>query len=73
MLLVSHMLAWVGFRATVLMAAGISVVFIPLALWGRRFEPARKSLELASGDQLLAPPPVGLPNPGVVPEAFTPV
>jgi MFS transporter, putative metabolite transport protein len=72
-LLVSHMLAWVGFRATVLMAAGISVVLIPLALWGRRFEPARKSLELASGDQLLAPPPVGLPNPGVVPGAFTPV
>jgi MFS transporter, putative metabolite transport protein len=40
-LLVSHMLAWVGFRATLLVAAGISVVFIPLALWGRRFEPAR--------------------------------
>lgn len=52
-LLVSHMLAWVGFRATVLMAAGVSVLFIPLALWGRRFEPARKSLEVASGDEHL--------------------
>ena len=55
-LLVPHMLAWVGFRATVLVAAGISVVFIPLALWGRRFEPSRKSLEVASGDQLLDGP-----------------
>jgi hypothetical protein len=34
-------------------AAGISVVLIPLALWGRQFEPARRSLELASGDELL--------------------
>ena len=72
-LFIPHMLVWVGFRATLLVAAGISVVFIPLALWGRRFDPARKSLELASGDELLAPPPVGLPHPGVVPEAFTPV
>jgi MFS transporter, putative metabolite transport protein len=72
-LFIPHMLVWVGFRATLLVAAGISVVFIPLALWGRRFDPARKSLELASGDELLAPPPVGLPDPGVVPEAFTPV
>ena len=62
-LLVSHMLAWVGFRATVLLAAGISVAFIPLALWGRRFEPSRKSLELASGDQVLAPAIVGPPGP----------
>lgn len=66
-LLVSHMLAWVGFRATVLLAAGISVAFIPLALWGRRFEPARKSLEAASGDQLLAVPTVGQADPGVPP------
>ena len=58
-LFVPHMLAWVGFRATVLVAAGISIAFIPLALWGRRFEPARKSLEVASGDQLLALPMVG--------------
>ena len=62
-LLVSHMLAWVGFRATVLVAAGISVAFIPLALWGRQFEPSRKSLELASGDQVLAPAIVGPPDP----------
>ena len=41
-LIVPHMLAGIGFRATVLLAAGISVAFIPLALWGRRFEPARK-------------------------------
>jgi MFS transporter, putative metabolite transport protein len=72
-LLVSHMLAWVGFRATVLVAAGISVAFIPLALWGRQFEPSRKSLELASGDQVLATPIVGPPDPGVAPGAFTPV
>lgn len=52
-LLVSHLLGWVGFRATVLAAAGISIAFIPLALWGRQFEPSRKSLELASGDELL--------------------
>lgn len=64
-LLVSHMLVWVGFRATVLMAAGISVVFIPLALWGRRFEPAMKSLEVASGDELLAAPTVEPADPGV--------
>ena len=72
-LLVSHMLTWVGFRATVLLAAGISVAFIPLALWGRQFEPSRKSLELASGDQVLAPAIVGPPDPGVAPGAFTPV
>ena len=64
-LLVPHMLAWVGFRATVLVAAGISVLFIPLALWGRRFEPSRKSLEVASGDQLLAVPIVGPADPGM--------
>ena len=61
-LLVSHMLAWVGFRATVLVAAGLSVAFIPLALWGRRFEPARKSLEVASGDELLPVATVGAPD-----------
>ncbi len=66
-LLVSHMLAWVGFRATVLAAAGISVALIPLALWGRRFEPARKSLEVASGDQLLAVPMAGPAAAGVPP------
>ena len=72
-LLVSHMLAWLGFRATVLMAAGISVAFIPLALWGRRFEPTRKSLELASGDQLVGGPIVALADPVVPPGAITPV
>jgi putative MFS transporter len=66
-LMVPHMLAWFGFRATVLVAAGISIVFIPLALWGRRFEPSRKSLELASGDQLLAVPIVGPADPGIPP------
>jgi MFS transporter, putative metabolite transport protein len=55
-LLVSHLLAWVGFRATVLLAAGISVALIPLALWGQRFEPAGKSLEVASGDERLGGP-----------------
>jgi hypothetical protein len=62
------MLVWVGFRITVLIAAGISIAFIPLALWGRQFEPARKSLELASGDQLLAVPLVGPADPGIPPE-----
>jgi MFS transporter, putative metabolite transport protein len=71
-LLVSHMLAWVGFRATVLLAAGISVMFIPLALWGRQFEPAGKSLELASGDDRLAGPVLdgavsAVPAPGLAP------
>jgi putative MFS transporter len=64
-LLVSHMLVWVGFRPTVLIAAGISVVFIPLALSGRRFEPSRKSLEVASGDQLLAVPAAEPADPGL--------
>ena len=72
-LLVSHMLAWVGFRATVLLAAGISVLFIPFALWGRQFEPSRKSLELASGDQLLVRPVVGGPDADVAPGAPAPV
>jgi hypothetical protein len=49
----------------VLVAAGISVLFIPLALWGRRFEPSRKSLEVASGDQLLTVPIVGPADPGM--------
>jgi hypothetical protein len=59
------MLVWVGFRATVLLAAGISVAFIPLALWGRQFEPARKSLEVASGDELLAVPVVEHADPTI--------
>jgi MFS transporter, putative metabolite transport protein len=52
-LFIPHMLVWVGFRVTLVVAAGISLAFIPLALWGRQFEPSRKSLELASGDELL--------------------
>ncbi|HET6869044.1 MAG TPA: MFS transporter [Solirubrobacteraceae bacterium] len=52
-LFIPHMLVWVGFRTTLIVAAAISVALIPLALWGRRFEPARKSLEVASGDELL--------------------
>jgi hypothetical protein len=63
--LVPHMLVWIGFRATVLLAAGISVAIIPLALSGRQFEPARKSLETASGDELLAAPTVEPADPGV--------
>jgi MFS transporter, putative metabolite transport protein len=73
LLFVPHMLAWVGFAATALMAAGLSVAFIPLALWGRAFEPAGKSLELASGDQLLARPIVEVASPDVSPGAVTPV
>jgi len=65
--LVPHLLAWVGFRATVLVAAGISVAFIPLALWGRRFEPTRKSLEVASGDELLTAPIEGPADPDMPP------
>jgi hypothetical protein len=49
------------------MAAGISVLFIPLALWGRRFEPAMKSLEVASGDEPVAVPMVEPVEPGVPP------
>jgi MFS transporter, putative metabolite transport protein len=64
-LFIPHMLVWVGFRTTLIVAAGISVALIPLALWGRRFEPARQSLEFASGDQLLAAPIVGTAEPAV--------
>jgi len=73
LLFVPHMLAWVGFAATALVAAGLSVAFIPLAWWGRAFEPAGKSLELASGDQLLARPTVGVAGPDVSPGVVTPV
>jgi MFS family permease len=66
-LFIPHELVWIGFRATLLVAAGISVALMPLALWGRRFEPARKSLEIASGDELLAVPTVGAPDPGIAP------
>jgi len=52
-LIFPHLLVGIGFRATVLLAAGISIAFIPYAMWGRRYEPAGKSIELASGDQPL--------------------
>jgi len=67
LLFVPHMLVWVGFPTTALIAAAVSVVLIPLALWGRRFEPSRKPLEIASGDQHLAPAMVGPPDPGLAP------
>jgi hypothetical protein len=38
------------------------VAFIPLALFGRQFEPTRKSLEVASGDELGAVPAIGPPD-----------
>lgn len=68
LLFVPHMLVWVGFATMALVAAGLSVAFIPLALWGRRFEPSRKSLELASGDELL-----GGAGVAVQPAALTPL
>jgi putative MFS transporter len=55
--LVAHLQSLIGFRLTVLLAAGVSAAFIPFALWGRRYEPAGKSIELASRDELLAPEP----------------
>lgn len=55
-LLVPQLLGLLGFRSTVLLAAAVSVVLIPFALWGERFEPSRKSLEAASRDELLARP-----------------
>ncbi|HUA05967.1 MAG TPA: hypothetical protein VMB27_18805 [Solirubrobacteraceae bacterium] len=59
------MLVWVGFPTTAIIAAAISVAFVPLALWGRRFEPSRKSLEVSSGDDLLGTPVAGPVDPGV--------
>jgi putative MFS transporter len=53
-LLVPHLLDLIGFRGTVLVATGVSVVFIPYALWGRRYEPARRSIDVVSGDELLS-------------------
>ena len=49
-LITPHLLAGIGYVATLLLAAGISVALIPFAMWGRRYEPAGKSIELASGD-----------------------
>jgi len=37
---------------------------IPYALWGRRYEPSGKSIDLASGDELLTVPVS--PAPGVI-------
>jgi hypothetical protein len=64
-LFIPHMLVWVGFRTTLIVVAGISVALIPLALWGRQFEPTRKSLEVASGDELGAVPAIGPPDAGL--------
>lgn len=64
-LFIPHMLVWVGFRTTLIVVAGISVALIPLAMWGRQFEPTRKSLEVASGDELGAVPAIGLPDAGM--------
>jgi putative MFS transporter len=72
-LFIPHMLAWVGFRTTLLVAAGISVALIPLALWGQQFEPATKSLELASGDELLGGATVAGTGLAVTPATFSPV
>jgi putative MFS transporter len=72
-LLVPHLLAWFGFRATVLVAAAVSVAFIPLALWGSRFEPSGQSLELASGDELLGVTAVTGTGVAVTPPTLTPL
>ncbi len=55
-LLVPPLLNLLGFRGVVLLATGVSVVLIPFALWGRRHEPAGKSIDLASGDHQLTAP-----------------
>jgi hypothetical protein len=47
------------------------LAFIPLALWGRQFEPSQKSLELASGDELLGGEAVTGTGVGVKPPALT--
>lgn len=72
-LLVSHLLGLLGFRATVLLSAAVSVALVPLALWGRRFEPSRKSLEVASDDLLLTVPVIGAGEVGVAPTPLGPV
>jgi putative MFS transporter len=53
--LVPVLLAGVGFTWTVLTSAAVALVLIPYALWGRRYEPAAKSLDEASGDALFLP------------------
>ena len=56
LLFVPHMLAWVGFAATALVAAGLSVAFIPLALWGRRSSrPENRSKQRAAISSWLSP------------------
>jgi putative MFS transporter len=52
-LLVAHFLDALGFRGTVLVATAISAAFVPYAIWGRRYEPARRSIDVISGDELL--------------------
>jgi putative MFS transporter len=53
-LIVPQLLGALGFRWTVVIAAGVSALLRPYALLGRRYEPARRSLELASVDDLLS-------------------
>jgi putative MFS transporter len=65
-LLIPHLLDLLGFRGTVLLAAGISLVFIPYAIWGRRYEPARRSIDVVSGDDLLVAGAREAPLPEVV-------
>jgi putative MFS transporter len=60
--LIPHLLDLLGFRGTVLLAAGISLLLIPYASWGRRYEPAGRSIDLVSGDDLLAAVPEGPPS-----------
>jgi len=55
-LLVPQLLGAFGFQSTVLLATAVSVILIPYAIRGRRYEPARKSIDLASGDELLGVP-----------------
>jgi len=53
-LIVPQLLGALGFRGTVVIAASVSALLLPYALLGRRYEPARRSLELASIDALLS-------------------
>jgi hypothetical protein len=64
-LLVPHLLGAFGFRWTVLLAAGISVALIPYAVWGRRYEPAGRSIDLASDDRLLVTPGAATAEPAI--------
>jgi putative MFS transporter len=66
-LLVPPLLNLLGFRGVVLLATGVSVLLIPFALWGRRHEPAGKSIDLASGDHQLTAPREAVAEPALAP------